>query len=128
MPRLMNLTQGSDDWLIWREKGIGGSDAPIVLEESPWQSAYGLWLLKTNRVKPKPPSAAMEHGRTSEPLVREWYIKQTGKEGSPVAAIYDDADYIRVSMDHWNRNTRHAAEFKAPTSLEGHRKCKEAVP
>jgi putative phage-type endonuclease len=128
MPRMMDLSQGSDDWLLWREKGIGGSDAPIILEESPWSSAYKLWLQKTNRIPRDKETPAMLHGKNTEPLIREWYVKQTGKEGAACAAIYDDADYIRVSMDHWNPNTRHAAEFKAPTSLEGHQKCKEAVP
>lgn len=128
MPRMMNLSQGSDDWILWREKGIGGSDSPVILEESPWSSAYKLWLQKTNRIPRDKENAAMLHGKNTEPLIREWYIAQTGKEGSACAAIYDDADYIRVSMDHWNPNTRHAAEFKAPMTLEGHRKCKEAVP
>src|SRR5271167_4178879 len=115
MPKMIDLSQGSDDWLLWREKGIGGSDAPIILEESPWSSAYKLWLQKSGRIPRTKETPAMRHGKDTEPLIREWYINQTGKEGDPCAAIYDDADYIRVSMDHWNPETRHAAEFKAPT-------------
>ncbi len=128
MPKMMDLSQGSDDWLLWREKGIGGSDAPIILEESPWSSAYKLWLQKTNRIPRTPETPAMRHGKDTEPLIREWYINKTGNEGAACAAIYDEAGYIRVSMDHWNPNTRHAAEFKAPTSIEGHNKCREVVP
>jgi putative phage-type endonuclease len=129
MPKLINLDQGSDDWLIWRQNGLGASDAPIVLELSPFKTAYQLWLEKTGLVKPKPQSAAMAHGHTTEPLVRERYIAETGKQIVPVAAVYDDEDapYIRASVDGWNAETRHLVEIKCPMSGDSHRDAREGT-
>lgn len=129
MPKLINLKQGSDDWLIWRQKGLGASDAPIVLELSPFKSAYQLWLEKTGLVKAKPPTAAMQHGTVTEPVVRERYIVETGKRIVPVAAVYDDPDapYIRASVDGWDAETRHLVEIKCPMSGDSHRSAREGM-
>lgn len=127
MPKLINLEQGSDDWLIWRQAGLGASDAPIVLELSPFKNAYQLWLEKTGLVKAKPPSVAMNHGTVTEPVVRDRYIAETGKQIIPVTAVYDDDDtpYIRASVDGWNAETRHLVEIKCPMSADSHRHAKE---
>lgn len=125
MPQMIDLAQGSPDWLAWREKGLGASDTPIVLEESPWMSAYQLWQQKAGLVKAKPPSAAMDHGRNSEETARLWYVQQTGVEVAPATAVYSDAEFIRASVDGWNAETRHLVEIKCPTTIEGFRKAKE---
>ena len=125
MPQFINLDQGSPDWLLWREKGLGASDCPIVMEESPWTTAYQLWMLKTGLAKAKPPSAAMEHGKVSEEPARQWYMEKKNLQVLPCAAVYDDAEFIRASVDGWHTGSKHGVEIKCPTSIEGHRKAKE---
>lgn len=41
--------QGRSDWLIGRERGIGGSDASICLGMNRWKTTRQLWLQKTGR-------------------------------------------------------------------------------
>src|SRR5689334_14818644 len=40
-------------WLMWRKQTIGGSEAAMVLDMSPWGSPYSLWLEKTETVAEK---------------------------------------------------------------------------
>jgi predicted phage-related endonuclease len=35
--------QGSPEWLAWRFKGIGASDAPIIMGKSHYTRAYELF-------------------------------------------------------------------------------------
>lgn len=39
-----------DEWLIERRKGIGGSDASIILGLNKWKTPFELWLDKTGQV------------------------------------------------------------------------------
>ena len=42
----IELTQNTPEWLEFRRKKIGASDAPIILEVSTWKTPYQLWLVK----------------------------------------------------------------------------------
>lgn len=131
MPRFLDLDDAKQnpDWQIVFQGGnrINAGDAATILEESPWETAYGLWLLKTKR-KPRPiQTAAMAHGNTTEPLIFEWYHNEKKIAGTSQAwALYDDADYIQAKCDFWNSDLRHGAEFKAPVHGDTtHRQAKE---
>jgi len=50
MPRLENLRQNSTDWHDWRRGGLGSSDAPVVMGNSPWMTPRKLWSIKTHRI------------------------------------------------------------------------------
>ena len=39
-----------DEWLEWRKKGIGGSDASVVCGINRWKSPVELWMEKTNQL------------------------------------------------------------------------------
>src|SRR5581483_972237 len=34
---IVDLRQGTQEWLGWRNQGIGASDAPIIMGENPWK-------------------------------------------------------------------------------------------
>jgi putative phage-type endonuclease len=130
MPRFLELDEAkkSPDWNIVFGGGVNAGDAAPILEESPFQSAYGLWLLKTKKVARPPQTEAMKHGNVTEPLIMEWYKAHKGLDGQgQVWAVYDDAEFIRGLGDFWNAEKRHGAEFKAPTRDDSsdHRKAKE---
>lgn len=131
MPRFLDLDEAKQnpDWqVVFTQKNrINAGDAAAVLEESPWETAYGLWLLKTGRKARPPQTAAMAHGNTTEPLIFEWYQNEKKITGTSQAwALYDDADYIQAKCDFWNAQMRHGAEFKAPVSGDtSHRQAKE---
>ena len=39
----------TEEWLRWRQKGIGGSDVAPILGISKWTSSIDIWLSKTNQ-------------------------------------------------------------------------------
>ena len=49
---IININQNTDEWLIWRNTGLGASDAATILGKNPYQTAFDLWEVMTNRKKP----------------------------------------------------------------------------
>ena len=48
-----HMATGREDWLEFRTKGIGGSDAAAAIGVSRYRSPLDLWCEKTGRVEPK---------------------------------------------------------------------------
>lgn len=67
-----------EEWLEERKRGIGSSDAGTIMGASPFQTPYGLYLLKTGRAEPVKESDAMFNGHILEPAVAEWFSGKTG--------------------------------------------------
>lgn len=70
-----------EHWLHGRAQGIGASDAPIILGESDWDSAYSLWARKRG-VMPFDPSesVAMKIGQGMEAVASNIYEDATRRE------------------------------------------------
>jgi putative phage-type endonuclease len=66
-----------DVWLTARRKGIGGSDAPVLLDASPYQSLYGLWLEKTGQAEDFEGNDATRRGTWLEPHLADWFVEET---------------------------------------------------
>jgi putative phage-type endonuclease len=95
-----------EDWLRYRMRGIGGSEAAAVLGVSKWMSAFQLWAHKTKRVTLPPPGGPyIEWGNILEPVVREHYQRHTHRKVwvDPDYTIYEDDEYpfILASLDGW---------------------------
>lgn len=69
-----------DEWLKWRNKGIGGSDASIICGLNKYKSPVELWMEKTGQTEPKYAGEAAYWGTIMEPLIREEFTKRTGLE------------------------------------------------
>lgn len=59
-----------------RQKSIGSSDVPALFGKSPWASAYDVWLEKTGRVDPKPPTDWQTAGSYLEMAILQWASKE----------------------------------------------------
>ena len=74
-----NLTR--DEWLDWRRKGIGGSDAAAVIGVSPYSTARDLYYEKLNIVTAGDNEdnwVQKRIGHLLEDLVAEIFSKKTG--------------------------------------------------
>lgn len=62
------------EWLAFRRKGIGGSDAAAILGVSPWTTPYDLWQDKTGARPHEDISGkwAVQRGKALEPVIRKW--------------------------------------------------------
>lgn len=68
-----------DEWLAWRRRGIGGSDAPILMGINPYRGPLSLYVDKMDRaLDPSEPNEAAYWGTTLEDLVAKEFSRRTG--------------------------------------------------
>ena len=69
-----------EQWLQYRQQGIGGSDVASLLGLSKWKSALELWLEKTGQADAfSVENEAMYWGNVLEPVIRTQFSELTGK-------------------------------------------------
>ena len=76
-PTIIQLPQGSPEWLAYRLAKRNASESAAVLGLSPWTTPYQLWLIKTGRLV-QAVTHAMQRGTDLEPAARLAYEEQTG--------------------------------------------------
>ena len=72
------------EWLEWRRKGIGGSDASVVCGVNKWKSPVELWMDKTGQLPYDEAGEAAYWGTVLESVVKAEFSKRTGIEVMPV--------------------------------------------
>lgn len=101
LAQIVNIAQNTPEWLAWRRAGIGGSDAPVVLQESPYKTRRELFFEK--RGHPMEIDESNEFifakGHRTEKLVRAEFQKLIGEESAPVCLERRDIPFLRVSLD-----------------------------
>ena len=70
------------EWLEQRKKGIGGSEASMVMGINPWKSKLELWNEKvTQQANIDATKQLMfKIGHTLEPIIAEEYANETGRK------------------------------------------------
>lgn len=71
-----------EEFLIQRSKGIGGSDAAVVLGISPFKSRLQLWNEKVSKKIDQESGDALifQIGKALEPIIANKYAKKTGRK------------------------------------------------
>lgn len=89
------------DWLDWRRKGIGGSDASIVCGINKYKSPVELWLDKTGQLPCDDAGEAAYWGTVLESLVRSEFTKRTGLEVNRVSKLLQSEEhpYMLANLD-----------------------------
>lgn len=68
-----------EEWLIYRTKGIGGSDVSVIAGINPFKSVHQLWLEKTGQTEAEEDGGEYAHfGTLLEPIVRKEFMERTG--------------------------------------------------
>ena len=78
--KVSTLNMSREDWLVQRQKSIGGSDAPSIIGLNPWSSPYTVWADKLGKIPPKEDNEAMRLGRDLEDYVAKRFTEDTGKK------------------------------------------------
>lgn len=69
------------EWLDARRRGLGASDAAVVLGLSKWKSPFNLYAEKVGLLAPSPEELEwMEWGRRLEPVIAQKYEDDTGRQ------------------------------------------------
>ncbi|WIW71464.1 YqaJ viral recombinase family nuclease [Anaerosinus gibii] len=82
-----------DEWLDWRKKGIGGSDASVVCGINRYKSPVELWMDKTNQLPYQEAGEAAYWGTQLEDLVRNEFTKRTGIKVKQTNQLLQSEDY-----------------------------------
>lgn len=82
------------NWLDWRAKGIGASDAAAVCGVSQYRSRYQVWLEKTGKGGKQPENEAMLWGKRLEPIIMQFYEERTGLKIA--------AEFVQKRCEHTN--------------------------
>ena len=118
--------QGSPEWLGWRQKGLGASDAPIIMGKSHYMTPYTLFKLKTGIMPPPKANPAQLRGHTLEPKARIAYQQLTGNVVVPTTAEYVEAPIFRASLDGMTFHENMIVEIKCP-GAEAHQSALNGV-
>ena len=78
--KVSTLNMSREEWLVERQKSIGGSDAPSIIGLNPWSSPYTVWADKLGKIPPKEDNEAMRLGRDLEDYVAKRFTEDTGKK------------------------------------------------
>lgn len=84
-----------EEWLQWRNHGIGSSDAPVAIGMSRYKSPLELWMEKTGRKMQEDISNkdAVFWGTTLEPIVANVYAEKTGKKVRRVNSVLQHPEH-----------------------------------
>ncbi len=95
MAKILASTQNMpyEEWLEYRRKGIGGSDASVVCGINKYKSPFELWMDKTGQLPYQEAGEAAYWGTQLEALVRNEFTKRTGIAVNIVSQILQHEDY-----------------------------------
>lgn len=122
MSIICDIEQRTSAWQRWRRRGIGASDAPVIMGVSKWRDADELWHIKTGRLRLKDePTPAMLHGLKTEPRARRAYVQWSDNRVRPVCMEHAAYRWMRASCDGINRTGDIVLEIKCPLNPHTHR-------
>lgn len=117
--QIFDLDQNGPDWHRWRAQGLGGSDAPTIMNDNNFQCPDELLAVKHGR-KVIRETDAMRRGKEREPIARVKYQQMTGIRCRPVCVVHDEFPWLRASLDGLSEDGQTVLEIKCPTSPGTH--------
>lgn len=115
MPKIINAFKDRDEWLSWRSKGLGSSDAPVLMGVSPWKTYQALWEEKCGiNQKPQKTNSAQAQGIAMEPVARDMYEYKHSIKIPAMNFDHSEVSYFKASTDGFNLEQNFAAEIKVP--------------
>ena len=112
---VIDLEQGTEEWLDWRHSGIGASEASTVMGDNRFQSASELLYQKKNKINTES-NEKMRLGTSLEPEARDLYIAETGMLVEPLCLQSKEYSWLIASMDGITDDYGHIVEIKCGKS------------
>lgn len=93
MKKLVSTTGLSEEeWLAYRKRGIGGSDAGAVCGLNPYSSPMNIYQDKISDAIEKKDNEAMRLGRDLEDYVAQRFMEETGLKVRKANAMFYDEE------------------------------------
>jgi putative phage-type endonuclease len=114
MYRIVDLEQGTPEWLEWRRGGITASDAPVIMGLDPYgKKPWDLWMEKRGLSEGKPKNQfILDKGHDFEKRVRAKYELMQDKIIPGTCIEMDDCPVLRASLDGLDKETGSLVEIK----------------
>lgn len=112
----MNLEQRSPEWHAWRRRGIGSSEAAILMGCTDHRTLQSLWRDKMGlEVHYVPMSEDLRRGIENEDLALAIYCGEKGvSDIGPLTLQHEYFDFMRASLDGAAPDRKHFVEIKCP--------------
>ncbi len=114
---IVNLQQGTSEWLDWRSNGIGASDAPAIMGENPWKTSAHLLAEKLGTAEKFGGNAAMARGTALEPEARSRYEAISRVRVLPACLQSNNHEWQRASVDGLAADGNVVVEIKCGESV-----------
>ncbi len=114
---IVDLQQGTAEWLEWRSNGIGASDAPAIMGENPWKSSAHLLSEKLGIAEKFSGNAAMARGTALEPEARKQYEAISSVCVAPACLQSNKHNWQRASVDGLAADGNIVVEIKCGESV-----------
>lgn len=92
------IQQGTDDWLKWRQQGVGATDAAGIVGESKWDTALSIYAKKTGHTESREQTSYQEWGTRIEPLLVDKLVEEFGYSDVRVGTLYTRG-WAKCSLD-----------------------------
>lgn len=106
------MEQQSSDWLVWRQSGLGSSDASVIMGIDPYRDREQLLDDKLGRGEPMKKNFAMELGNKFEGAARALSYFDLDIEFEPITLTHPDLNWMRASLDGYSTEHNCLAEIK----------------
>ncbi len=108
-----------EEWLNWRRKGIGGSDAAAILGLDRYRSPFEVYADKVGLKSDEPDNEAMRQGRDLEDYVCKRFEEASGKKVRRRNAILQHQEYpwMLANIDRWVVGENAGMEAKTTSVL-----------
>lgn len=110
--KIINLEQGTPEWLSWRKTVITATDASAIMGVNPWVTPYKCWQRKLGLIEEQKSNDAMQRGQRLEPEARAQFIERYGIEMTPMVVESSEFDFLGASLDGISQFRRFILEIK----------------
>ena len=113
--KVVNVSQRSSEWRLWRSQGIGASEAAILMGRSPYKTPWRWWAEKTGLVLEQAldNNPLIRVGIAAEPLALQHFEEKHGVMLLPICAESERYPLMRASFDGLSE-ANEPVEIKCP--------------
>lgn len=115
--KIINVEQGSKEWLSWRKTVITATDCSAILGNNPWVTPYKCWQRKLGLIEEQKSNKAMNEGVRLEPIARAQFIETHGINMTPVVVESTEFDFLGASLDGISDCRKYILEVKCSEKL-----------
>jgi putative phage-type endonuclease len=112
------VKQNSEDWDAWRLKGLGASEAPIVMGISKYQTPKQLFNVKMGLEVYKPNEFITGLGHRFEPRALAYINLMEEADYEPTLCTHSQEEWIRCSLDGLYEGTPLEIKYVGAEKLE----------